>query len=257
MRRCALPGPLTQEKIRLTDEHYHYLCVVLRLKAGAYFVGFDGRGVERVFILTHDEEWWWAEASGDLIQGRQSAPLTLCYGVPKGDKLERVARQLTELGVSALHLWSAERSVSRWRGDKIKSKHARLTRVISEAARQSGRADLLTVCSPAPLNELIDRHKSSPLRLFLDPLSPEGWPTLSSSHPAHFDPCSFDPHSSLSSLSHCVLCVGPEGGMTLDEINLLKEAGWIGVALASPILRTETAAIVACTIALDRLGYLA
>ncbi|MBM4290979.1 MAG: 16S rRNA (uracil(1498)-N(3))-methyltransferase [Deltaproteobacteria bacterium] len=238
MRRCPLPPEaLRAARAPLPPEAAHYLTAVLRLKEGAEFIGFDGQGGERVLALARDAEGELraAEARGDLTRGRAGAPLTLCYGVPKGDKLDLVARMLTELGVGALDLWAAERSVSVWREGKQDSKLERLERVADEAARQCGRADALRLSPPAPLRALLTRHAAAPARLYLDPAAAGGLPERLE--------------------GPCALCVGPEGGLAPSELEALREAGWRGVALATPVLRTETAAVVACALALDRLGW--
>ena len=141
-------------------------------------MGFDGEGGERVMALCRDAagELREAEARGPRAEGRRGAPLTLCYGVPKGEKLDLVARMLTELGVGALDLWAAERSVSVWKGGKQDSKLDRLERVVDEAARQCGRADTLRLSPPAPLKELLERHAPTPARLYLDPAAEGGAP---------------------------------------------------------------------------------
>ena len=245
----------------LSEEIERYLCVVLRLDEGDPFIGFDGQGGERVYRLSRVSEEssvsvaqpsWWAVAEGLATRGRQSAPVGVCYAVPKGDKIDLVSRQLTELGIDTLDLWSSERSVSVWRGDKVERKLSRLNRVIAEAARQSGRADLLKLSAPRPLKALIAQHIDVPLRLFLDPHVELGWPSMEERSN------SLTPSLALGSVSglKCVLMVGPEGGISPAEIEVLISAGWIGVAFSSPVLRTETAAVVASAIALDRLGYL-
>ena len=260
MRRCALT-PSLEDALPLSEEIERYLCVVLRLDEGDSFIGFDGQGGERVYRLSRvsgesavsvAQSSWWAVAEGAVTRGRQSAPVGVCYAVPKGDKIDLVSRQLTELGIDTLDLWSAERSVSVWRGDKAERKCSRLNRVIAEAARQSGRADLLKLSAPRPLKALITRHIDVPLRLFLDPHVELGWPSMEALSNT------LNPSLASASSSHlkCVLIVGPEGGISPAEIETLVSAGWIGVALSSPVLRTETAAVVASAIALDRLGYL-
>ena len=263
MRRCAISDPLSDDQRALDSEVTHYLCDVLRLRHNDRFVGFDGKGMERIFRLNCEGEVTIAEGVGEIYQGRQGAPVGLCFAIPKGDKLDLVARQITELGVAELHLWSAERSVGVWKQQKGKQKLARLERVTREASRQSGRADELMIYLPARLQDLVIRHQHVPLRLFLDPKADHGWSTLESSAQTA-DLSSLEQTSRERDLNlHdqtdlvCVLIVGPEGGISPSERDQLCEAGWRGVRLASPVLRTETAGVVACALALDRLGYLA
>ena len=252
MRRCALPAPLDLEQIPLKDNVKRYLCGALRLREGDHFIGFDGEGYERVFKLARGGsiDSLIAIGIGESYEGRGGAPIGLCFALPKGDKLDLVARQITELGISSLYLWSAERSVGVWKSSKVDTKLARLSRVVSEAARQSGRADQLRVVAPLSLQEIIEQLDHIPIKLVLDPLAADGWPSLDI-----LDETSTGERD-VNALE-CVLVVGPEGGLSPTELTALGESGWRGVRLNSPILRTETAGVVACAIALDRLGYLA
>lgn len=241
MRRCPIPAErFSEARLLLTEELTRYLCVVLRLREGDQFVGFDGQGSERRYELEPelgDERW--ARALEPARQGQLGAPLTVCYGVPKGEKLDLVARQLTELGVGSLSLWAASRSVALWKRDKVKHKRSRLEKVISEAARQCGRADLPALTPPATLEALIAAHSSCPHRLYLDPRAPLSLSSLA-----------------LREGEPVALLVGPEGGVSPEELEALERAGWRGVALSCPVLRTETAAVVGAALVLDKMGWL-
>ena len=254
MRRCALPAPLSQNQIPLSNEARRYLCQVLRLNVGTHFIGFDGQGLERVFELAEMNGEYLAIGVDQVYQGNKGAPIGLIFAIPKGDKLDQVVRQITELGASSLHLYSAERSVGIWKTDKVKNKLARVERVSREAARQSGRADQLSISSPQSLNIVLETHKHVPLKLYFDPEALTGWPCIQSKSQSQIQN---DTYSQQSPNLECIMCVGPEGGFSPKEIEMLKASHWIGVKLRSPILRTENAAVVACAIALDRLGYLA
>ena len=248
LRRCAFTD-LHEEQALLTPDLKRYLCSVLRLGNQDQFIAFDGQGFERIFALEELDNEWWAKAIGPIYEGRQGAPLALCFALPKGDKLDQVARQITELGIAELYLWSADRSVGVWKKDKVKNKLGRLQRVISEAARQSGRADLLTVNPPQQLDKLITQFSKVPLKMFFDPQASSGWP-INNEHL----------NSNLTVTKgelECVVLVGPEGGLSPIEIEKLKTNMWRAIKLHTPILRTETAGVVACALALDRLGYLA
>ena len=253
MRRCALPAPLTQDQIPLNKEVHRYLCQVLRLNIGTRFIGFDGQGSERVFELAQESGEFLAIGIDQVYQGTKGSPVGLVFAVPKGDKLDQVTRQITELGISALYLYPAERSIGVWKSDKIKNKLARVERVSREAARQSGRADQLSIFPPQTLSTLLGVHSSVPLKLYFDPEAETGWPVELHSQLNHQNTS----HSEQQAHLECVMFIGPEGGLSPKEIQMLKDENWTGVKLQSPILRTENAAVVACAIALDRLGYLA
>lgn len=243
MRRCPVPPALfVEDRFLLSSELNHYLCVVLRLKLGDSFVGFNGQGWERTYVLEDPDlvqDQQWVRALEPARQGRLGAPLTVCYGIPKGDKLDLVARQLTELGVGHLALWAASRSVALWKKDKIAHKRARLEKVIEEAARQCGRADVLMVSNPSSLVEMIEQHKETKHRLYFDPQSTSALSFLQ-----------------IKNTENVALLIGPEGGITPDEIVQLEDAGWYGVALNCPVLRTETAAVVGAALVLEKMDWL-
>jgi len=239
MRRCPVPEVLfAEERFELSEELTRYLCVVLRLSEGDAFTGFNGLGWERDYELERAEGSWRARGLGAPRRGRRGAPLSLCYGVPKGDKLDLVTRQVTELGVGALELWAASRSVAIWKRDKLKSKLARLERVSSEAARQCGRADSPLLSPPALLSELIERHAQTPHRLYLDPRAALTLRELELKR------------------GEVALLVGPEGGLSPEELEALEGAGWQGLALSCPVLRTETAAVVGVALTLEAMAWL-
>ena len=242
MRRCPIPAALFEgARLCLTEELERYLCGALRLKAGGRFIGFNGLGQERTYELEDPEtgqEGRWAVAVDAPRSGRSGAPLTLCYGVPKGEKLDLVARQVTELGVSHIALWAASRSVALWKRDKVAHKRGRLEKVISEAARQCGRADVPALSPPASLEALIQTTDQLPHRLYLDPQAPHALSTLALHE------------------GGVALLIGPEGGVSPEEQTQLTEAGWRGVSLSCPVLRTETAAVVGAALILEKMGWL-
>ena len=81
--------------------------------------------------------------------------MVLLQGLPKGDKLELVLQKATELGVSAVWPVVTARSVARPRPEALGARHARWQRIVEEAARQSGRADVPEVAALRPLDEAV------------------------------------------------------------------------------------------------------
>lgn len=124
------------------------------------------------------------------------ARITLLQGVPKGDKLETVARQATELGVERVVLVWTERSVPRERADRAAARHERLLRVIEGAARQCHRAALPALLPACDLPTALALAGDCALRLV-------AWEEAS---------------RPLATLDHpgggVALLVGPEGGST-------------------------------------------
>lgn len=200
---------------------------VLRLRDGERVVLFDGRGRRAEGSLaTRDGQL------GALVEGEPTLVppprFTLVEGVPKGDKLDDVVRMATEIGVRAIHLALTERCVARPRGERADKQVARLRRIAWAAAAQAEQAWVPEVLAPAPLDEVVARAPLAAARIVAAPRT--GAP-FSSIGPRELD------HGAW-------LVVGPEGGLSTEEEASLVRAGWRSVALATGILRTETAAAV-------------
>ena len=215
----------------IDEDVYAYLIRVHRLKEDNLVTVFNGQGFEVDALLRQNEGQWCLVATGPVRSGRIGHELTLVYGIPKGEKLDLVVRQATELGVGKVVLYASERSVVKLTSERATKRINRLKKIIAESARQSGRADLMTIVGPLTLSEAMAEVESCATRLVLHP---EGGAPLNNSElnlPA-------------------ALAVGPEGGLSEAEITTLTNHGWHPVSLNCPVLRTETAATVACALVL-------
>jgi 16S rRNA (uracil1498-N3)-methyltransferase len=151
---------------------------------------------------------------------RPARPVTLLQGVGKGDKLDAVVRDATELGVTRVVPVLCERSVAR----PDAARAARWRRIAVEAARQCGRGDAPGIAAPVPFGEAVRGEPGEALRICLDPAAARSL------------------GAALASLGEgaVVLAVGPEGGLTPDELGEADAAGFLRVTLGPLVLRTET-----------------
>lgn len=235
MIRVAQAGAdLTGATWTLTAEAAHYLVTVRRLLVGAPVEVFDGDGAQRRGRLKASGDAWLIRFDAPLRTAVERPAVTLCYGLPKGDKLDRVVRQATEIGVAHVRLIACARSVVRLTGDRAAKRRARLTRVAQEAARQSGRADAPSIEGPLALDAALTTAVE---RLVLHPDGGAPLDTLSVAAPVE-------------------VWVGPEGGFAPAELDRLTAAGARRVSLRCPVLRTETAAPLAVALVLHRLHAL-
>jgi 16S rRNA (uracil1498-N3)-methyltransferase len=221
----ASEGALTLEPARA-----HHLVHVLRVQAGDELEVFDGAGSTfeaRVTALQPDGGVTLA------LSNRRAQPaeraITIIQGLPKGDKLELVIQKATELGAHALVPAACERSVVHLEG-KEAAKQARWQKIADEAARQSGRADRLTVALPTSLLDAVRALTPGTQVLVLD----EEERVCPLSHALT--------HSPLA------LVIGPEGGLSRAELDALRTAGAVSVTLGRLVLRTETAALAALAV---------
>lgn len=154
-------------------------------------------------------------------------PLRMALGLPDQKTLKRLIPQISELGVGELILFSAERSQS---GDKRLSKASveKLNVRAVESARQCGRGSLLDV-KASTLKELLERQQT------------ESWSSLC------FDEAGEDLGFERSKAVDLVL-VGPEGGWSEKERSMIKDHHVPCHKLQTPIMRVETAAVMAASI---------
>ena len=213
----------------------HYVLRVHRKADGDECIAFDGQGQERRVQLRVEGESVRAIAVEACRQGRSGYPIHVYYGLPKGDKLDRVTRQLTELGATRLVLIETERSVVRWPASKQQKKLDRLQRIVTEAARQSGRCDTMKIEGPISIQTASERM--------------QGTTTIV------FDPTGEMPCPPLPSDTLVNLVIGPEGGFAPQELVAFSDAGGRTVHLGPLVLRTETAAPAAFALTLSRLGH--
>jgi len=160
-------------------------------------------------------------------------PVTVVQAIPKSDRSELAIELATEAGADAFVAWQAARCVARWGGANGDNGLRRWRAVARSAARQSRRAFIPRVDGVFETADLITRLEGVVLVL----------------HESAADPLS---GADLRDASSITVVVGPEGGITNEEVDALTAAGARSVRLGPTVLRTSTAA----TVALGALGVL-
>jgi len=157
--------------------------------------------------------------------------VTIAHGLPKGDKLELVIQKGTELGATLFLPFQAERSIVKWDGKKEKKKIERWNKISKEASEQSHRQYVPRVETVQTFKQLIQRfHLYSFVLLAYEE-------EAKNDEKSRF-------HHTLSQMKKgdsLLLVVGPEGGFSDREVEVMVEAGAISCALGPRILRSETA----------------
>jgi 16S rRNA (uracil1498-N3)-methyltransferase len=155
---------------------------------------------------------------------RRPVEVTLLQGIPRGPKMDLIVRMGTEIGLSAIVPMLATRTVP----DPGAARLARWQRVAQEAAKQCKRGDLPEIHAPADLKTALEIL--GPVDLFVIPweeeLRPIGEITAGTSY------------------ASAGVLIGPEGGLTPDEVSTARAAGGLTVSLGPLILRAETAGLV-------------
>ncbi|GAA1251619.1 16S rRNA (uracil1498-N3)-methyltransferase [Microbacterium phyllosphaerae] len=223
--------------VSLTGAEAKHAAVVRRLRVGEAVTVGDGAGV----WLTGAAEEVSPSRVDVRISARAEEPapnprMILVQALAKGDRDELAVQAACELGVDEIVPWQASRSVSRWEGPKAVKGRERWATIVREAAKQAHRAWVPEVSPPASTAGLAARASSQRVLL----LDPSATTRLSELEPDGRD---------------IVLVVGPEGGISDDELAKLSDAGAERVLLGDTVLRTSTAgpaAIAVLSVALGR-----
>lgn len=159
-----------------------------------------------------------------------SPAVTVVQALPKSDRSELAVELATEAGADAFVAWQAARCVARWDGAARVDKGLRRWRAVARsAARQSRRARIPSVKGVVSTDELVRQVAiTDGLVLAL--------------HEAATEPFA---KATVAQADSVMLIVGPEGGISADEIAALSDAGAVAVRLGPAVLRTSTAAAVA------------
>lgn len=161
--------------------------------------------------------------------------LVVVQALVKGDGAERAVETMTEAGVDEIVPWQAERSIVRWRGDRAEKALRRWRETATQAAKQARRAWTPVVGDAAGLAEVTARVHEAAAAYVLD--GDDGEPPVAVVPPT---------------AGAVVVVVGPEGGITPDEMKQLTAAGAGALRLGPTVLRSSTAGTVAAAVLLAR-----
>lgn len=223
-----------------TEEAKHAL-KVLRLRPGDAVCAMDGAGGR------------WRGEIGEISGNRVSvkllerlpdneAPLrvTVYQGLPKADKLDFIAQKLTELGAERLVPVRMARSVAKLDGKDGEKRRERLDKIAREAAKQCGRGRPLQVAAPMDWQDALEDMKDRGLMLIPWEEALEG--RLK------------DAFADRPDARDIGVVIGPEGGITPEEIGAMAAIGGRCVTLGPRILRAETAAVVSAALVMTLWG---
>ena len=221
----------------LSDDEQHYARHVLRLTDGDAVTLADGTGhlAEAVLRLGPGKHCA-VEPTGPFERApslHNSPELVLACPMPKGERADWMAEKVAELGVYAWVWVVCDRSVVRPKGTH---KPERMLRLMRAAARQARHGRIPKLLGPIPLMDHLKEVQAGP---------PSGRFVA--------DAEGMSPADALSAAPGAVrqLLIGPEGGLTPDELRAAQGAGYGRLTLGPHILRVETAAI-ACTVLMSQ-----
>lgn len=219
------------ETATITGELYRHMARVLRLKEGSEVTLTDDAGrqfcgvIDEVAAKSLTVKITGVASGAEAVEKLQ---ITLYQGLPKGEKLDLILQKCTELGVSEVVTFDATRSIVKLSGERSASRLGRCQKIVQEAARQSGRRSAPKVEIGGTLERVL-RQARHQVKLLLW----EGEQTTGLRE-------TFQAAGSPESVA---IVVGPEGGLSCEEVEQAIACGFTPVSLGRRILRTETAGL--------------
>lgn len=216
-------------EVEVRGDEAHHAVSVRRMTAGEQVVLTDGRGRGVTGTVSSTGKKVFTVTVTDVAVHPHPEPrFTVVQALPKGDRGELAVEVLTEVGIDTVVPWAASRSVAVWRGERAVKSHAKWSATAREAAKQSRRVWHPQVTPMASTEEVLRLVAEADVALVL--------------HEEATEPLAAVP---VPLTGQILLVVGPEGGVSPEEVEALRQVGAHVVRLGSEVLRTSTAGVVA------------
>jgi len=223
-----LDSPAVGDEVAVTGDEGRHAAIVRRIRKGEVVLVSDGiGGAIRGPVLAADVNGLVVEVTEVLAHSEGPLRFTVVQALAKGDRSELALEMLTELGVDEIVPWQASRSVVKWAPDRVERALARWRSIVREATKQSRRFRVPRVSPPLTTAELALRIGEPALTLVL-----------------HEESSDWLVAGELPVEGEVLVIVGPEGGLTQEELTAFVAAGGRPTRIAEAVLRTSTAGVV-------------
>jgi 16S rRNA (uracil1498-N3)-methyltransferase len=214
------------DRLSVTGPEARHAVTVNRIRVGESVTIGNGRGLMARGPVARAEATELVVEVTDIWRVDEPSPrISLVQALAKGDRDELAIQAATELGIDRVVPWSADRSVSRWEGAKVTKGRDRWQSIVREATKQSIRAWLPSVGELVDLRQLVSLCRTERV-LVLEPTGETPLSRLKVNQNDHRD---------------FAVVVGPEGGISPNELAQLSAAGAEPVRLGASVLRTSSA----------------
>ena len=225
----ADPLPTVGSQVELAGEEGRHAAVVRRIRPGEIIMIGNGRGQGvRGVVLEVRGPTLIIEVTDHLTSPVDLRRFVAAQALAKGDRSELAVEMLTEIGVDEIVPWQASRSIVRWSPDRTARALAKWRSTAREAAKQSRRLTVPQVSGPVSTGQLAQRVTIVDLALLLYEEARESLVEVD-----------------LPSTGTILIIIGPEGGISVEELRQLTAAGARPVSISDAVLRTSTAGVVA------------
>jgi 16S rRNA (uracil1498-N3)-methyltransferase len=232
----ALVGVAAGHGVELSGDEGRHAVVVRRTRVGEQVVLTDGAGTTARCTVTAVQAGALAATVEEVTTTEPEMPrVVVVQAVPKGDRGELAVEMLTEVGVDVIVPWAAARSVSVWRGDKRAKALGRWRSTARESAKQARRSWFPEVADLVDTGQVADLLRGASVPVVL--------------HEAASGPLADLP---VPGRGEIVIVVGPEGGISDEELAAFAAVGAEPVRMGTSVLRTSTAGVAATAALLAR-----
>lgn len=235
---ASLAGVAAGDTVTVEGDEAHHAVVVRRLRVGEPLQLSDGLGRVATGDVSATAKREFSVLVREIVDQPEPSPrFTVVQALPKGDRGELAVEVLTEIGVARIVPWAAARSVAVWKGERAAKSHAKWQATAREAAKQARRAWHPEVDPLASTDDVAALIAGVDVAVVLHEEATEPLAALA-----------------LPSDGDILVVVGPEGGLTDDEVARFTSAGAVAVGLGTEVLRTSTAGVAAVSALLARTG---
>lgn len=227
-------GVAAGERITLDGDEGRHAATVKRLRVGEQLVLTDGAGTAVTGVVAEAAKSSLVVAIESVTVAPAEVPaVTVVQAIPKGDRGELAVEVLTEIGVDRIVPWAASRSVAVWRGERAAKSLAKWRSTARAAAKQARRIWFPEVGGPASTGDVAALIAEADLAVVLHEAGTESLADLE-----------------LDGVESIVVVVGPEGGLSDQELTAFEGAHVVG--LGQEVLRTSTAGVAGVAALLSR-----
>nr|WP_239579146.1 16S rRNA (uracil(1498)-N(3))-methyltransferase [Microlunatus panaciterrae] len=225
----ADPLPPVGSRVEVGGEEGRHAAVVRRIRPGESVLLSDGagRGVRGV-VTASAKTGIELEVVEQLTASAAGRRFVAVQALAKGDRSELAVEMLTEMGIDEVVPWQASRSIVRWTAERSAKSLNRWRSTVREATKQSRRLRVPEVAEPASTADVVDRIGAAALALIL-----------------HEDATVPLAEVALPESGTVLIVIGPEGGISAEELGPFTDAGAVPVTLGDGVLRTSTAGVAA------------
>ncbi|GHH64203.1 16S rRNA (uracil(1498)-N(3))-methyltransferase [Kitasatospora indigofera] len=236
---ARLEGAAAGTLVRLDGPEGRHAAAVKRLEPGEAVTLADGLGlgVDGTVAAVHGKDAIDVTVVAVRREPEPSPRIVVVQALPKGDRGELAVETMTEVGVDVVVPWPASRCITQWKGDRGAKALAKWRATAREAGKQSRRLRFPEVREPMTTRQLAPLLAGA---AFAAVLHEDGAAPLAA--------------AALPPAGDLVLIVGPEGGVSPEELAAFAEAGAGPYRLGPSVLRTSTAGVAAGALLLGRTG---